>query len=77
MTAYGVNFGYPSFPEGKFARRLNAQFKAIGYNRNATWVLAGMTDDDALLKVMLVNVNNGKRKIHTVQRDGWTAIYTG
>lgn len=40
--------------------------------------IVGMTNDQAMTKVMLVNLNNGRRKISRVDMEsGWTGIYAG
>lgn len=63
MCIYGVNFNGTAIPEG-FARKLAKRIKV-----NGVWFyLKGVATDAEARDMMLVQANNGHRKLHVVER---------
>lgn len=79
---YGINFGAPQIPseywdKGTFPKRLNAQFKAVGWDKSCTWLLTGVCTTGEERNRMCLQAHNGSRKIHVVERGDLFGIYTG
>jgi len=71
---FGLNFNGTQIPAN--AKRHFAERRKFN-GHNSWFLLAGVCETKAEQNAMVVTANNGKRKMVTVSRGKWYAVYVG
>lgn len=75
LVAYGSNFGRPAVPEHMIDGRHIRDRKIMPNGTIGILVGAVKATEPYTLKCMLIQADNGKRKIHQISRRGWIFLY--
>lgn len=73
---YGINFGSGHIPP--HVKRLFASRKYFDGGKGSDWyTLQGVCETQEECDEMLIQANNGHRRLRWVKRHNWFAIYVG